>query len=138
MKKYTYAEVVVIIILTGSIFFSGCDKKKNFEKGFLEGTISIGPICPVEKIPPAPACLPTAETYKAYPVYVFTADGKNKILQLQPSPEGIFSSELPPCNYLIVLEKAQITIGASNLPAEVSITSQDKTLFDINIDTGIR
>ena len=62
MKKYTYAEVVVIIILTGSIFFSGCDKKKNFEKGFLEGTISIGPICPVEKIPPAPACLPTAET----------------------------------------------------------------------------
>jgi hypothetical protein len=138
MKKYTYAEVVGIIILAGLILFPGCDKKKTPDKGFLEGTISIGPICPVEKIPPDPACLPTAETYKAYPVYVFSADGKNKILQLQPSLEGIFSSELPPGNYLIVLEKAQNIIGGSNLPAEVSITSQDKTLFNINIDTGIR
>ena len=108
------------------------------ENGYLEGVISIGPICPVEKVPPDPACLPTAETYKAYPVSVFTSDGKRKITQLNPSIDGTFSSKLPPGNYLVVLEKAQNNIGGSNLPVEVSISSQDKTLLNINIDTGIR
>jgi hypothetical protein len=46
--------------------------------------------------------------------------------------------ELPPGNYILVLEKAQKNIGGSNLPVEISIISQDKTVFNINIDTGIR
>ena len=117
---------------------TGCDRKKSLKVGFLEGTISIGPICPVETIPPDPACQPTAETYKAYPVSIYTSDGKTKIALLQPSLDGSFSRELPPGNYLVVLEKAQNNIGGSNLPAEVSITSLDKTLLNINIDTGIR
>ena len=117
---------------------SGCDSKKALVEGILEGTISIGPICPVETIPPDPACLPTAETYKAYPVNVFTSDGKTKVAQLMPSLDGSYSSELPPGDYLIVLEGAKNNIGGSNLPVKVSIKAQDKTLLNINIDTGIR
>lgn len=108
------------------------------ETGYLEGVISIGPICPVERVPPDPTCLPTAETYKAYPVSIFTSDGKRKIIQLNPSLDGSFSTELPPGNYLVILERAQNFIGGSNLPVEVSISTQDKTLLNINIDTGIR
>ena len=131
-----------IIKSTGTIFLlilfvSGC-KKLPEEKGYLEGVITIGPICPVEKIPPDPACLPTAETYKAYPVSVFTSDGKRKIAQLNPSLDGTFSSKLPPGDYLIVLETAKSNIGGSNLPASVSINSRKKTLLNIDIDTGIR
>ena len=117
---------------------SGCDSKKALVEGILEGTISIGPICPVETIPPDPACLPTAETYKAYPVNVFTSDGKTKVAQLMPSLDGSYSSELPQGDYLIVLEGAKNNIGGSNLPVKVSIKAQDKTLLNINIDTGIR
>jgi hypothetical protein len=138
MKKYPYFKILSLIFLGGLILASGCDRKKSLDPGFLEGIISIGPICPVETIPPDPACQPTAQTYKAYPVSVYTSDGKSKIALLQPSLDGSFSSELPPGNYLVVLEKAQNSIGGSNLPAEVSITSQDKTLLNINIDTGIR
>jgi hypothetical protein len=138
MKKHAYTKILSIIFLTGIVLISGCDKNKTLTSGFLEGTISIGPICPVEKIPPDPACLPTAETYKAYPVSVFTSDGKNKIIQLKPSLDGSYISELPPGDYLVVLEKAQNNIGGSNLPVAISITSQDKTLLDVNIDTGIR
>ena len=138
MKKHTYTEIFGSIILTCLVLISGCDNKKVLNPGFLEGTISIGPLCPVERVPPDPDCLPTAETYKAYPVSVFTSDGKNKITQLKPSLDGSFFSELPPGNYLVVLEKAQNNISGSNLPVEVSITSQDKTLLNINIDTGIR
>jgi hypothetical protein len=138
MKKDNYQRILVAIFLTWIAVMSGCDSKKALVAGILEGTISIGPICPVETIPPDPACLPTAETYKAYPVSVFTSDGKTKIAQLMPSLDGSYTSELPPGDYLVVLERAKNNIGGSNLPAIVSISSQDKTLLNINIDTGIR
>ena len=138
MKKDNYKRILVVIFLTCLAVMSGCDSKKTLVAGILEGTISIGPICPVETIPPDPACLPTAETYKAYPVNVFTSDGKTKVAQLMPSLDGSYSSELPPGDYLIVLERAKNNIGGSNLPVMVSITAQDKTLLNINIDTGIR
>ena len=138
MKKDNYQRILVAIFLTWIAVMSGCDSKKTLVAGILEGTISIGPICPVETIPPDPACLPTAETYKAYPVSVFTSDGKTKIAQLMPSLDGSYTSELPPGDYLVVLERAKNNIGGSNLPAIVSISSQDKTLLNINIDTGIR
>jgi len=131
-------RILVVILLTCIAVMSGCDSKKALVEGILEGTISIGPICPVETIPPDPACLPTAETYKAYPVNVFTSDGKTKVAQLMPSLDGSYSSELPPGDYLIVLEGAKNNIGGSNLPVKVSIKAQDKTLLNINIDTGIR
>lgn len=129
-------------LLTGSflylmIFFSGCEDRKSSADGFLKGTISIGPLCPVERIPPDPGCLPTAETYKAYPVSVFNSEGKTKILQLMPSIDGAFEAELPAGNYLIVLEK-EISIGGSNLPSAISVNAGDTTLFNVNIDTGIR
>jgi hypothetical protein len=138
MKKDNYKRILAVIFLSGIVVISGCGSKKTLVAGILEGTISIGPICPVETIPPDPACLPTAETYKAYPVSVFTSDGKTKVAQLMPSLDGAYTSELPQGDYLIVLEKAKNNIGGSNLPVMVSITAQDKTLLNINIDTGIR
>jgi hypothetical protein len=138
MEKYTNRIFFGIVFLTTVLFISGCNKRMTSEPGYLEGVISIGPICPVEKVPPDPGCLPTAETYKAYPVSVFSSDGRRKILQLSPSLDGSFITELAPGNYLVVLEKAQSYIGGSNLPVEVSISTQDKTLLNINIDTGIR
>jgi hypothetical protein len=138
MEKHTYRSFFGIVFLTAVLFISGCDKRMTLEPGYLEGVISIGPICPVERVPPDPACLPTAETYKAYPVSVFSSDGRRKILQLNPLLDGSFITELAPGNYLVVLDKAQNYIGGSNLPVEVSISTQDKTLLNINIDTGIR
>ncbi len=138
MKKNLYTGITGIIFLICLTLISGCDNKKTLNPGFLKGTISIGPICPVETIPPSPACQPTAETYKAYPVGVFTPDGSKKIAQLSPSLDGSYIIELPPGNYLVVLDRAKNGPGGSNLPAEVSIMAEDETLLDINIDTGIR
>lgn len=138
------SRIMDIRIIKGTItvfllilYVSGCTMLPE-ENGYLEGVITIGPICPVEKIPPDPACLPSADTYKAYPVSVFTSDGKRKITQLNPLLDGTFSSKLPPGNYLIVLETAKNSIGRSNLPVSVSISSRGKTLLNIDIDTGIR
>jgi hypothetical protein len=138
MKKDSLKKIFGFLFLMGLILISGCDKQKGLNPGWLVGTISIGPICPVEKIPPDPACLPTAETYKAYPVNIYTSNGKIKIMQLAPSLDGSFSAELPPGNYLAILETVNKYIGSSNLPAEVSVVSHENTLLSINIDTGIR
>ncbi|HEX7493926.1 MAG TPA: hypothetical protein VF346_06890 [Bacteroidales bacterium] len=138
MDRWIVKKSTGTLFLLAIIYVSGCTKQVPEEYGYLEGVINIGPICPVEKIPPDPSCLPTAETYKAYPVDVFTSDMKRKITLLNPSLDGAFSSKLPPGNYLIVLETAKNKIGGSNLPANVSISSQEKTLLNIDIDTGIR
>jgi hypothetical protein len=138
MKRNGILKISGIVILLAITIHTGCSGKIQRESGYLKGVISIGPICPVETIPPEPGCLPTAETYKAYPVSIFTADGKMRITQLSPSLNGHFNSELFPGNYLIKLERDQTNIGRSNLPVEVTITSGDTTLLDISIDTGIR
>jgi hypothetical protein len=137
MEKFNFHINRGIFFLIGFLFFAGCDKN-NQEQGFLEGKISIGPLCPVEHDPPDPTCLPTADTFKAYPVGIFSADGKHKIAQINPALDGTFRIDLDPGKYLVILEYEHLRIGSSNLPAEVEISSRNKTIIDIDIDTGIR
>jgi hypothetical protein len=138
MDKYRYNRVFSGVFLAVLLFVSGCDSQITKEAGILEGVISIGPICPVETDPPAPGCLPTAETYKAYPVSVWTSDGSKKIAPINPSLDGAYSADLAPGKYLVILDKAQNRVGSSNLPVEVTILSNVKTFLNIHIDTGIR
>lgn len=138
MGKSRYTFISGIAFLTGLLFILSCDKQSDKLPGFLEGKISIGPICPVEKIPPDPDCLPTAETYKSYPVSVWTANGEKKILQLSPSLDGMFKCELTAGTYLVIVEKMGSSIGSVNLPAEITINSDQTTTLNIDIDTGIR
>ncbi|MCX6259770.1 MAG: hypothetical protein NTY95_02890 [Bacteroidia bacterium] len=137
MGKFNYHINPGIIFLIYFLFVLACDKNIQ-ESGFLEGKISIGPLCPVEHDPPDPGCLPTAETYKAYPVGIFSSDRKHKITQVNPALDGTFRIDLDPGKYLVILESEHFRIGSSNLPAEVVIISQNKTILDIDIDTGIR
>jgi len=138
VKRPLYNRIIGIVFITVLLFILSCRKNVTQVTGFLEGVISIGPICPVERIPPDPACLPTAETYKAYPVSVWTSNGNRKIVLINPALDGSYSTELAPGNYLVILEKKMNMVGGSNLPVEVSIKSQEKTILNINIDTGIR
>ena len=137
MIRRSYKIIVGITLLLG-LLFSGCESQINQEAGFLEGVISIGPICPVEPVPPEPRCMPTAETYKAYPVSVWTSNGIRKIVQLNPALDGSYKTELTPGNYLVKLGPTSNGFGGSNLPAEVTISSQNKTILNIDINTGIR
>jgi len=137
MKISFFMGIFRIVFLAGILVISGCENDSDKENGFLEGTISIGPLCPVETDPPQPRCLPTAETYKAYPVYVCTPDGSKKIVLISPELDGSFKTKLAPGKYLVVLDKEQ-RIGSSNLPQDVTVKSMETTGINIDIDTGIR
>jgi hypothetical protein len=138
MVQYGKYIILVLTLMMGLLLNPGCDKLSSQEAGILEGKISIGPICPVETDPPDPGCLPTVETYKAYPVSVWTPNGRSKITLLEPSLDGSYKTDLEPGKYLLILETSGSNIGSSNLPVEVTIMSGEMTTLNIDIDTGIR
>ena len=125
--------VILMINLMGS-----CDQQESqiMEQGLLAGTVIIGPLCPVESNPPDPNCQPTEETYKAYPIAVWTNNKRSKLGQIQPNVDGSYSLELPVGSYLIDLEN-QHFFGAS-LPATIKIAPNETNILHIDIDTGIR
>jgi len=106
--------------------------------GILKGHIDIGPLCPVEKNPPDPKCLPTADTYKEWPVAIYTNDRTTKIrFAITPDENGNYSLELPAGRYILGLDRTDY-LGNSNLPVAIDITKGNTTVQDIMIDTGIR
>ena len=117
---------------------SECEFSSMDGSGILEGKITIGPLCPVEKDPPDPGCLPTEDTYKAYPVSIWTSNGRIKVADLHPSLDGKYSVKLQSGKYLVRLDSPGHGPGGSSLPATVSILPDQTTSLDIDIDTGIR
>jgi hypothetical protein len=140
MSRHIISRSAVVVILSGFLFTSGCEMMQRFsgDNGKLEGIIHIGPICPVETIPPDPACLPTAETYKAYPVGIWSENGRRKLMELSPSLDGSYMAVLAPGTYKVILEKAQGGQGGSTLPVVITIMPNQSTVLQIDIDTGIR
>ena len=137
-RNFTVIHLLTIVILLITTF--SCAKKSEItDTGVLKGKISIGPLCPVERIPPDPACLPTVETYRSWATAIFTAKEKLKIATLIPNLDGTFEIELPVGDYFIDYSVVRVIwVGKSNLPANISITKNDTITFNINIDTGIR
>lgn len=132
--KYLFLPLLLTMVLLS------CTKQTTISgTGVLKGKISIGPICPVETIPPLPQCLPKRETFNAYATAVWTTDKQTKLLTIIPNLDGTYQVDLPAGDYIIDFDITQTNrIGGGNLPAPVSITDKDTTKLDITIDTGIR
>ena len=125
--------VAAIIIIP----ISGCNQQDEIlVQGLLTGTISIGPLCPVETFPPDPNCQPTEATYKAWPIGVWTVDKKSKLGILEPELDGTYNFDLPVGNYLVDLEIQHLF--DSTLPETIEIEANKTVFLDIVIDTGIR
>lgn len=107
------------------------------ENGFLEGTIAIGPLCPVVEYPPDPACQPTEETYEAYSIAVWTLNKETKVANVEPNLDGSFGIEIPEGTYVVDFED-QHPVAMSNLPSTVVIDAGETTIVNIDVDTGIR
>ena len=115
-----------------------CDQQQMqiVEKGILEGKVTIGPLCPVETVPPDPACQPSQDTYDAWPIVIWTTDKKTKIAIIDPDLDGNYLIDLPKGSYLVDLDK-QHRFNKS-LPAVIIVEPNETSLLNIDIDTGIR
>lgn len=118
--------------LLALVFLAGCSIIQN-DTGFLKGKISIGPLCPVETIPPQPECLPTEQTYNAYPVSVYKENSQILVTKFTADAYGAYEIELPLGNYELRSEN-----GLKQFIGTVTIEANKTTALDISIDTGIR
>lgn len=110
------------------------------EAGVLEGTITIGPIWPVEP-PGGNPPIPT-EVYKARKVLVYD-EHRTKVIEkvnISPSSDGDYGYywvKLDPGMYIVDINHVGID-SSSDVPGEIEIKPGQTIEVNIDIDTGIR
>lgn len=111
------------------------DAQKSIEVLFgsesgIQGNVLLGPICPVERMPPDPTCAP-----KPYSVTIrFVGTELQK--QISSNSEGRFSVELPVGTYSV--EPQSHNTLPSCHSQSVTVSAGAYTNITINCDTGIR
>lgn len=105
--------------------------------GVLAGHVNIGPICPVERMPPDPACKPTPEMFQTRKIFVYKSDKQTIISTISLDDNGNFSENLPVGSYYINM-LGQAVGGISGVPTIVKIEDGKTVILNIDIDTGIR
>jgi hypothetical protein len=103
--------------------------------GTLEGRVTIGPICPVERIDEP--CDPPPEMYARHKLAVMKAEGNQKVMEISMDSKGYYHAELPEGDYVIDFTPHDVGIGPPPLK-QVHITAGQTAKLDIDIDTGIR
>jgi SanA protein len=101
--------------------------------GFIAGSVSIGPFCPVER--EDEPCKAPPEAYTSREVIIYTSNGATVKERGNLDTEGNYKMALPPGNYFVQIEPAGIGPGEKK-PATVK--SKEITTVDFDIDTGIR
>jgi len=105
--------------------------------GILSGTVTVGPLCPVEIL--GKPCLPTPEQYAAQTLLLYKTDQKAQSKTIVPDATGTFELVLPVGEYHLSLSRGESGPGgAAGLPTTLLITKDTVSKITINIDTGIR
>lgn len=102
-------------------------------EGGIEGIVTIGPTCPVEKFPPDPDC--ADKSYKAA-LEVTTKDGKS-VKRFSSGDDGKFKVSLPAGEYIIQNDSVS-SILPRMAPMNVIVKNGKFTKIDIGFDSGIR
>lgn len=104
--------------------------------GSIEVVAVAGPICPVEREPPDPACDPRPVVGAA--ILVQPADGRDIVVaQARTDEEGRAGIELPAGDYLVVASDVEGLLGRP-APAAVTVVAGARAELTLEYDTGIR
>jgi len=138
--KFHKMQRILSISLVFGIFFlvSGCfnDDLQPDIAGTLKGTVTIGPLCPVEPCDLSPSEISAA--YAARHILVYEdADTSKLLVRIGLQVDGLFKVNLNSGVYLVDMEKNGIDRSA-DVPVEVTIEPGKTVILDIDIDTGIR
>jgi hypothetical protein len=99
----------------------------------VQGTVSLGPTCPVEQNPPSPGC---GDKPYATAIVVYHASSNTVVMVGDSDLKGVFRFSLPPGSYTL-----QATSGTT-LPhcaaVTVQVPSNSYASTTLSCDTGIR
>jgi hypothetical protein len=100
------------------------------------GHAHAGPVCPVEKVPPDPAC---ADRPVVGAVLVVRNSAGAEVARATTAADGTFSVALAPGDYVLVPQPAAGLMGtAQPLPFHVQGEGAAPAPLDVAYDTGIR
>ena len=102
--------------------------------GFIEGTVTAGPQCPVQKDPPDPGCQDKAVIGA---VINISQPGTLTTTRATTDELGRYFAVLPPGSYLVEPMPVDGLLGTP-APVEVTIESGATIVLDLHYDTGIR
>lgn len=132
--------IMSLVILVATTFIVTDCQNGPPATGTLEGTVTIGPIWPVERpgenrpVPP--------QVFDVRKVVVYN-ETKNKtlktidLIQIGQSAKASFSVQLTSGQYVIDIISNGID-RSSDVPKKIEIKSGQTVIVEINIDTGIR
>jgi hypothetical protein len=123
---------LLLILVIGLI--AGCQAPRAQPTVEVTGVAQAGPVCPVERVPPDPAC---ADRPVAGAVLVVTENG-NEVARTTTAPDGSFRLRLAPGKYQLVPQQVQ---GLMGVAAPIELTVREGAALQplmVAYDTGIR
>ena len=101
----------------------------------IQGTVVLGPTCPVESTPGANDPVPCVTPYSAQLVVL---DGENAVAaRVTSAADGTFSVDLPPGDYIVAPATGTDSYPIAN-PVSVTVVNGQYAHIEVNYDTGIR
>ncbi|MBA3689543.1 MAG: carboxypeptidase regulatory-like domain-containing protein [Chloroflexi bacterium] len=128
--RWTYA-----VTRTGSVKLVGEEGDALPDATGVRGTVTSGPTCPVETIPPDPAC---ASRPVVGAVLVFSDAGGAEVARATSADDGTFSVELAPGAYRVTPQPVEGMMGTPAVMDVVVEAGQPPTELQVSYDTGIR
>jgi len=98
------------------------------------GTAVAGPVCPVERVPPDPACAPRPV---AGAVVVVRDGSGSEIARTVTAADGSFFVEVPAGDYVVEAQPAEGLLGTAG-QRDVSVVDGVAAQVQLEYDTGIR
>ena len=127
-----------LLVLALALFLAvgaGCMAGPASPKGTLQGQVTIGPICPVER--PDQPCNPTPEAYAARKVVILSSEGGSLIATVSLNQTGYYRVDLDPGTYVVDINRGGID-RSPDVPRTITLADGETVTLDIDIDTGIR
>jgi len=131
--------VIIFIFMTGSLTLLSC-QPGGAESVLLQGSVTIGPIQPVQQPGENPPVSP--EVFNSRFLIIFDETGRNLVrevyfTQIGQSAVGYYTAQIAPGTYVIDINRLGID-SADNLPVTIDVVADETVTIDVNIDTGIR
>ncbi|MDD5190792.1 MAG: hypothetical protein PHE50_07105 [Dehalococcoidales bacterium] len=132
MKKW-----LIFLLIMPALILSSC---KSAPPGTLQGTVTIGPITPVQSSTGNPPV--SGEVFAIRKILIYNPAGTVlintvDIQQIGQTDQGSYTIALNPGEYRVDINDNGLD-RSSEVPKNISIKSGETMKLDINIDTGIR
>jgi hypothetical protein len=131
-RRRSVPPVVVLLVIAVSLAACGPSTVSAPPDTGIRGIVTLGPTCPVEQVGGAPCVTAYAAT-----LVITSAEDGSVVARVSSGPDGVFTVNLPPGDYVIVPEPGGDPFPLGQ-PVDVNVEAGAYTEIEVAYDTGIR